>query len=106
MSTPSIASAFAQEVVRRPHLQHAAVRLGLWLAAAAEQQGGFPVEVFQVEFKDGLHNDKIDAPGVNFRLETIAKSIEALKEEGLLTVEVEQRRGRHVPKLYTLRVPQ
>ena len=83
----SIASAYAREVLARPHLQHAAVRLGLWLAACAEQRGGFPVEATIQSIMFGLDQGGVHAPGVGFRHETVTKSIHVLEEEGLLSVQ-------------------
>jgi CRP-like cAMP-binding protein len=83
----SIASAYAREVLARPQLPHAAVRLGLWLAACAEQRGGFPVETTVQAIMTGLDTEDVHAPGVGFRHETVNKSISTLEEEGLLTVE-------------------
>jgi CRP-like cAMP-binding protein len=83
----SISSAYAREVLARPHLPHAAVRLGLWLAACAEQRGGFPVETTVQAIMTGLDTEEVHAPGVGFRHETVSKSVTALEEAGLLQVE-------------------
>lgn len=106
MKGQTISSAFAQEVIKRPQLQHAAVRLGLWIAAVAEQQGGFPVTCFLRNFKEGLHTDLIDADGVSFRDRTITASLESLEAEGLLQIGTLHVGGRHAPKQFTLTVPQ
>jgi hypothetical protein len=106
METGSIASAYAQEVIRRPDMQHAAVRIGLWLAGVAEQQGGFPVIANSVDFIRGIHTKHINAEGVCFRPETVSKSLEALQTEGLLEVSAHPYHGtgKRAPKCYTLKL--
>ncbi len=99
----SEASRYAAVVARNPQLQHAAVRLGLWLVAAAEQQGTWPVEAHQFNFMNGFDRRNVKMSGIHFRAETIKKSIAALEEAGLLAME----EGDHVSggrksTLYTL----
>lgn len=107
MSTTSIASAFAQAVLQRPEMQHGAVRLGLWIAAIAEQQGGFPVKMNMTTVREGIRTGIINAPGVSFRPETIKQSIASLEELGLLRVDTDPTASvtnHRAPKLYTLTV--
>lgn len=105
MNTHSIAGAYAQAVLKQPKLQHAAVRIGLWIASVADQQGGLPVSTYISALQEGLHTDTVDAPGIAFRTETVRDGIEALVDAGLLTVQpdpahpTKQQRG---PKLFNL----
>ena len=85
--TTDLAHRYVQKVANMPKLQHGAVRVGLWLTAVAERTGGFPVEIFYTHLISGYHRDGIDVPGVAFRPETIMKSLQALQDEGLLTME-------------------
>ena len=88
MPGQSIASAYAQAVLQHPELPHAAVRLGLWLAAVAEQQGGFPVTIAPSKIlSKGIENRKVLAPPIQFRYETVIKSIDTLRDAGLLRAE-------------------
>jgi hypothetical protein len=99
----SISHKYVQKVADMPELQHGAVRVGLWLAAVAERTGGFPVEIFYTHLISGYHKDGIDVPGIAFRPPTVQKSLSALQELGLLTIEdgASTVHG-HVSKLCTL----
>lgn len=99
----SMSRAFVDAVIARPKLQHAAVRVGLWLTGAAEQQGGWPVEAHIANFLHGIKRTNLTIPGIRFRPETVKKSISALEEAGLLSVEEGTTElGGHVSKLFTL----
>lgn len=100
----TFSSSFAQHVLDRPKLQHAAVRVGLWLAAVADRHGGFPVVMNYTNFLHGLDLDNGDSvPGVAIRNETIHKSLDSLIEEGLLKVEkMTPNDPQRAPKKFTL----
>ncbi len=98
-----IASAFAAAVARNPELQHAAVRVGLWLVAAAEQQGEWPVDAHPFHFIRGLKRGKVNMHGIQFRAETVKSSIASLQAAGLLRVDDgETMSGGRKSKLYTM----
>lgn len=103
--TSSVSEAYIQAVAQHPELPHAAVRLGLWFVAVAEQTGGFPVKAFLNTILLGYHDGKVDVPGVSFRPPTVTAAIEALERAGLMRVEVdsEPERG-HYPRLFTVTV--
>lgn len=104
MSTNSgIASAYAAAVLDKPELQNAAVRIGLWLASIAERQGGFPVEAHASGFRNGIKVNGEEIPGVKYRPETVNKSLDALEEAGLLSIEIGNTvSGGVTSRLYTL----
>lgn len=121
----SIAQAYVHRVADMPQLQHGAVRVGMWIAALAERQGGFPVHMYYSDIIHGyeapirddegfpLRDDdgnlrKVSMPGVAFRPATVMKSIEALEECGLLSVVSDGVRARnaHPRKSFTLHVGQ
>lgn len=95
----SLSKAFVQKVADMPELQHAAVRVGLWIVALAEEKGGFPVTFFQSHMINGYKDDDgVVMKGIAFRPPTVSKSLEALEEAGLLQVhdEGEKRHGRPI----------
>lgn len=99
----SISQKYVHKVVEMPQLQHGAVRLGLWLAAVAEKTGGFPVEIFYTHAISGYHKGGVDVPGIAFRPPTVIKSLQALQDEGLLSIEEGKvPHNGHVSKLCTL----
>jgi len=100
----SLSQAFVRKISNMPELQHGAVRIALWLVSAAEQKGGFPVEAFAPSsFIAGLNDDGIRVPGIQFRPETVHKSLESLESCGLLTIETGLLvRGGRTAKLFTL----
>ncbi len=100
----AIASKYAEKVANMPRLQHGAVRVGLWLVAVAEKTGGFPVEIFYTNVISGYHKGGVDVPGIAIRPPTITKSIEALQEVGLLSIEESEHASvnGHLSKFFTL----
>jgi hypothetical protein len=106
-SDKSLSRAFVDRVLQLPKLQHGAVRLGLWLVGAAEQKGGFPVEAHHTNFIFGLHRNGCDVQGIAIRPGTIVKSLDALEQAGLLTIEEGTTvSGGKTSKLYTLHLEQ
>lgn len=107
MMERSIAAAYVDEVVSRPKLQHAAVRVGLMLAAIAERTGSKTVALCKNNFITGLEDGSgtVVVPGVQFRYETISASLASLESEGLLKIdEADFTIKGHRPSLYTLQV--
>lgn len=102
----SIAQAYVHRVADMPQLQHGAVRVGMWIAALAERQGGFPVHMFYSDIIHGYAAPGVSMPGVAFRPATVMKSIEALEECGLLSVVSDgvKARNAHPRKSFTLHV--
>ena len=99
----SMSRAYVATVTNHPDLQHAAVRIGLWLVSAAEQQGGFPVELHSSAFFKGFDNGKVHVPGVNFRPATIRNSLASLVDAGMLHIEDgTARAGGYTARKYTL----
>lgn len=84
----SLSAAYVRKVAETPEMQHAAVRVGLWIIALAEKKGGFPVKFFQSHLINGYEDDEgVKMPGIAFRPPTVSKSLSSLEEMGLLTVE-------------------
>lgn len=82
----SVAAQFSQEVLKRPKMQHAACRVGIWLAGIADLTSSRSVEAFAIDIQRGWSRDGVSVEGVSFRHETVKKSIEYLVDEGLLSV--------------------
>ncbi len=98
----SISQKYVQKVLDMPQLQHGAVRVGLWIAGAAERTGGFPVELYYSYLINGFNRNGVVIPGVAFRPPTVQKSLIALQELGLLTIEEGPMVGGHAIKRCTL----
>jgi hypothetical protein len=98
----SITQAYAHKVAQMPKLQHAAVRVGLWIAVVAEKTGGFPVNVHHTNMMNGYNKDGVTVPGICFRPPTVRQSLAALQEAGILTVVDIESRYAHPMKSCTL----
>ena len=96
-----LSEAFVKKVARMPELQHAAVRIGLWIVALAEEKGGFPVKFFQSHMINGYKDEEgVTMPGIAFRPPTVHKSLEALQDAGLLQV-IDRGERRHGRPIYS-----
>lgn len=99
---PSVAAEFAQCVLRRPKMQHAACRVGVWLAGIADLTSSRSVEAFAIDIQKGWERNGVRVAGVSFRHETVKKSIEYLVSEGLLSVtDGNESRGSSSSNIYT-----
>lgn len=99
MKRGSLSAAYVRKVAEMPHMQHAEVRVGLWIVALAEKKGGFPIKFFQSHMINGYKDDEgVEMQGIAFRPPTVSKSIQALEESGLLTItdDGEKRHGRPI----------
>lgn len=90
MKTVELSSRFVQRISELPHLQHATVRVGVWLLAVADKTGSESVELFYTHFLTGYKgigaHEGVSIKGINFRPPTVNKALQSLVDEGVLSI--------------------
>lgn len=104
MKTVNLSERFIQRVADNPQLQHAAVRVGLWLVAVAERINSDSIELYYTHFLTGYKSSKVNGvsvKGVNFRPQTVANALQALIELGIISIEGgdEMRNGVNIKRI-------
>jgi hypothetical protein len=80
----SLAEGFAHIVAERPDITNGTARVGMWLIAAAERTGGFPIELNYKQVREGFERNGVHVKGTGCRHETIRAALEWMEQNGYL----------------------
>ena len=78
---------FCRMVSNTPDITNATARIGAWFIGAANQTGGFPLELSLAQIRLGFTKGGVHIPGTGSRNETLRASIDYLEKKGFMSSE-------------------